>query len=94
MFRILKKFNKILDRRKKKIIVAIIFLMIIGALLEVFSVSMMVPLLTAIMQPDFIAENKYAAFVCNLFDLHSDQTFVILCCIDFVIYYQRFFFTV
>lgn len=85
MFRILKKFNKILDRRKKKIIVAIIFLMIIGALLEVFSVSMMVPLLTAIMQPDFIAENKYAAFVCNLFDLHSDQTFVILCIIALIL---------
>lgn len=79
MIRILKKFNKILDRRKKKIIVAIIFLMIIGALLEVFSVSMMVPLLTAIMQPNFIEENKYAALVCNLFDLHSERTFVILC---------------
>lgn len=79
MIRILKKFNRILDRRKKKIIVGIIFLMIIGALLEVFSVSMMVPLLTAIMQPNFIIENKYAALVCNLFDLHSERTFVILC---------------
>lgn len=85
MLRILKKFNKILDRRKKKIIVAIIFLMIIGALFEVFSVSMMVPLLTAIMQPDFIAENKYAAYVCNLFDLHSERTFIIVCIVALIL---------
>lgn len=85
MIRILKKFGKILDRRKKKIIIGIVFLMIIGALLEVFSVSMMVPLLTAIMQPNFIEENKYAALVCNLFDLQSERTFVILCIVALIL---------
>lgn len=85
MVRILKKFNKILDRRKKKIIIGIVFLMIIGAVLEVFSVSMMVPLLTAIMQPDFILTNQYAAKICSIFDLHSERTFIIVCIVVMIL---------
>lgn len=79
MISIVKKFNVLFEKRQKNRIFILFFLMLIGAFLEVLGVSLMLPLVTAIMQPDIIESNELVKRVCELFDLHSHQTFVIVC---------------
>lgn len=79
MFSVVKKFGLILDRRQKKKLVILFFLMLIGAFLEVLGVSLMIPLVGAIMKPDIVESNEAVKWVSGIFDLHSYRTFVILC---------------
>lgn len=79
MFSVFKKFNKLLNSKQKKHLMILALITIIGAFLEVIGVSLMLPLITAIMQPDIIKSNIYIAYICNILDLHSHRTFVIVC---------------
>lgn len=81
MFSVLSKFNKLLNAKQKSRLAILGAVTIVGAFLEVIGVSLMLPLITAIMQPDIIRTNKYIAYVCNILDLHSHRTFVIVCII-------------
>ena len=81
MFSVIKKFNKLLNSKQKSRLAILVMVTVIGAFLEVIGVSLMLPLITAIMQPDIINTNKYIAFVCGILDLHSHRTFVIVCII-------------
>ena len=78
MNRILKKFGILLDRKQKQKVIFIIFLMLIGAFLETMSVSLVIPLMTALMQDNFIETNELAIFACNLLGIHSSKTFILL----------------
>lgn len=78
IIRVLKKYRMIMSRGQKLRIGIIILMMLIGGVLETLSVSLVLPLVTAIMQPDFIETNQYAKMVCELFDLHSANTFMII----------------
>lgn len=78
IIRVLKKYRQIMNRGQKLRIGIIILMMLIGGVLETLSVSLILPLVTAIMQPDFIETNKYAKIICELFDLHSPNTFMII----------------
>ena len=84
MFSVIKKFNKLLNSKQKSRLGILGMVTVIGAFLEVIGVSLMLPLITAIMQPDIINTNKYIAFVCNILDLHSHRTFVIVCIISVI----------
>ncbi|MGP1612359.1 MAG: ABC transporter ATP-binding protein [Catonella sp.] len=81
MFSVIKKINKLLNAKQKSRLAILGAVTIVGAFLEVIGVSLMLPLITAIMQPDIIRTNKYIAYVCNILDLHSHRTFVIVCII-------------
>ena len=81
MFSVLRKFNKLLNGKQKSRIAILAIVTIIGAFLEVIGVSLMLPLITAIMQPNVIKDNKFIAYVCSILDLHSHRTFVIACII-------------
>lgn len=76
-----------MSRGQKLRIGVIILMMLIGGILETLSVSLILPLVTAIMQPDFIETNKYAKMVCELFDLHSANTFMIIVIIGLIVIY-------
>lgn len=79
MFSVLKKFDKLLNAKQKSRLAILAFVTVIGAFLEVIGVSLMLPLITAIMQPDIITSNNYISYVCDILDLHSHRTFVIVC---------------
>ncbi len=79
MISVLKKFSLVLEKKQKKKVAILFFMMLIGAFLEVLGVSLMIPLMTAIMQPDIIETNETVAGVCAMLDLHSHRTFVIVC---------------
>ena len=93
MFSVLGKFNKLLNAKQKSRLAVLGLVTVIGAFLEVIGVSLMLPLITAIMQPDIITSNKYIAYICNTLDLHSHRTFVIVCIVAviFVFIFKDFF---
>ena len=85
MFSVLKKFSKLLNGKQKSRLAVLGLVTVIGAFLEVIGVSLMLPLITAIMQPDIINTNPYIAYVCSILDLHSHRTFVIICIIAVIL---------
>lgn len=78
MLRIVKKLGLLLNVQQKKKMVIIVFLMLIGAVLETMSVSLVVPLMTALMQEDFIEKNAFIAWVCQVIHIQEKQQFVLL----------------
>lgn len=85
MISTIKKLGKILNKAQKVRIVILFLMMVIGAFFEVLGVSLMLPLVTAIMQPDIIYTNKWVKMVCEMFDLHSHRTFVVVCIIALIV---------
>lgn len=79
MVKVVKKFYKLLNRHQKGRVVILFFMMLVGAGFEVLGVSMMMPLVTAVMNPDIITENKLCAWVCSVFGIASYVDFVIWC---------------
>ncbi|MEY8521430.1 ABC transporter ATP-binding protein [Lachnospiraceae bacterium 38-10] len=65
MFRVLKKFNSIFDSHKKWKMILLAVMMMIGAILETFSVSMMIPLITALLDAQSFMKNKYVQVICD-----------------------------
>ena len=64
----------------KKIIPIILFLlMLFGAFLEVLGVSLIVPLVSVIMQENVIQNNKVVQCICTLLHIRSNKTFSIVC---------------
>lgn len=78
MIRIIKKFGLLLNRKQKKWIGVIVFLMLIGAILETLSVSLVVPLITALMQDDFMETNQLVALFCSLTGIDTTRQFVLV----------------
>lgn len=78
MLRIVKKLSKILNGQQKVRVIILAFLMFVAGLLETISASLMIPLITAAMDENIIYNNKYARMVCEMFDLHSNRTFMVV----------------
>ena len=74
--RVIKKFSQLLTERQKKKVIILFFMMLLGAALEVCGVSMMLPLVTAIMDKNIITENAVVADICSLFCIKSHACFV------------------
>lgn len=84
---IIKKFGLLLEKRQKNRVVVLFVLMLLGAFLEVLGVSLMLPLVSAIMQPNIIETNQMARWVCDFLDLHSHRTFAIICIVALIVIY-------
>ena len=85
MIGILKKFSRLLDKRQKKRLGILFFMMLVGACMESLSVSLMLPLISAIMQPDIVETNRWIAAVCAFLNIQSYRDFVILCIIALIL---------
>ncbi len=74
MKKIIKKLLVLLDKRQKKIMVLLVFLMLIGALLETAGVSMVYPVMNVVMDKDAVAKNRYLQVVCEIFHIAYDDS--------------------
>ena len=66
MIKILKKMNRLLDAKQKRRMVLIVFLMLIGGVLESLSISVVIPVIEVLLDPNAVETNKYFAFIYNL----------------------------
>lgn len=76
---VFRKFSRLMDEKQKKKIVFLFFITVIGAFLEILGVSLMIPLLSAIMDSDIINTNTVISWVCGLLGINSHKNFVLVC---------------
>ena len=76
--RVLKKFRQILSRHQKIRIIELTILMVIGGFMETLSVTLILPFIKAIMDPETVMANQYVQLVCRLCGIESYRTFLVL----------------
>lgn len=64
----------LLDKKQKKKMVLLVFLMLIGAVLETLGVSMIYPVMKVVMEKDAVQESRYLQIICNIFHIGYDDT--------------------
>lgn len=84
MLKILKKMNLLLDARQKRTMVGIVFMMLIGGVLESLGVTMLVPIITVVMDPVKVEENRYLAAVYDTLQLESTTEFAVVMMVAFI----------
>ena len=70
-FGMLKKLNSILDKGQKIRIAGLMVMILIGGLLETAGVSLVLPLISAILDEESFAANKYVIWIMDMFDIDS-----------------------
>lgn len=73
---IFKKFNKVLNKKQKSRVVILIFMILIGAVLETLGVSMIYPLIETVMMPEVFEQNAMIVWICNVLGYTSAEQFV------------------
>ena len=77
MIKILKKLSRLLDRRQKSFMVLLVFMMLLGALLETASVTLIIPVISVVMDPEAVEGGKYTASLYRFMGMHSVKDFTI-----------------
>lgn len=85
--RIIKKFGLILTERQKIRIFQLMVLMVIGGMLEMCSVSLILPFMNIVLEPEETMENKYVKIICDILNIQSPRTFLVLTAIILAIVY-------
>ena len=85
MIRILKKLGLVLSKEQKTKIVILVMYMLIGAVLETMSVSLVVPLITALMQEGFMESNPLIGSVCEWLNISETREFVLIIIIALIV---------
>lgn len=73
---IFKQFNKVLNKKQKSRVVVLIFMILIGAVLETLGVSMIYPLIETVMMPEVFEQNAMIVWICNVLGYTSAEQFV------------------
>ena len=79
MLKMFRKIGLLLDARQKRKMVWLVFLMLIGALLEALGITLVIPIMMAIVDPASIRQNKYhIGDIYNLLGMHSTIQFAVV----------------
>ncbi len=76
LFSVIKKFKKLLSKRQKIKIFGLGLMMILGGLLEMLSVSLMIPFMNAVIDTDKFMMNKYVKYVSSSFGIKDTKQFL------------------
>ncbi|MBP3825282.1 MAG: ABC transporter ATP-binding protein [Butyrivibrio sp.] len=71
MRKIISKLKVLLDKKQKRQMVGIVFLMLIGGVLESLGIAMIAPVMQVVIDPQKVEESKILSGVYNLFNLSS-----------------------
>ena len=74
---IVRNLNSVLEKKQKIKICILLVLMIGGALLETMGVTLIIPLISVVMSPNLIHENRIMAYFYELFCMQDDTQFLI-----------------
>ena len=75
---ILKKLTSILNKKQQRKIFGLGLLILIGGLLETLGVSMVVPLVTVILDVEGMQSNQYVQMICNTLHITNMNDFIVL----------------
>lgn len=85
MRRIVTKFRKILNKQDVKHVYLLVAMMVINALLETVSVSLMVPLISLIMSPETTFKNAIVHVFCLKFGINTPKELIILVLVGLIV---------
>lgn len=74
MIKIVKKVFKVLDSKQKGKMVLLIFMMLIGAVLETLGVSLILPVMNVVLEDNAVENHVYLQWICNWFNISHDDT--------------------
>ena len=74
---ILKKINYIFDRKQKIKLIVLLFMILVGSLLELLGVSAILPLIDVAIKPEIIEENQIYRMVADSFNLVTANDFIL-----------------
>ena len=84
MLKNLKKMNVLLDGKQKRAMIALIIMMLIGGVLESLGVSMLVPIVTVVMDPEAVSESGLLSSVYEMLGMESNAQFAMVLLLSFV----------
>ena len=85
MIKILKRLNILLDKKQKNKMVLIVFLMLIGGVLESLSISAIIPVMSVLLDPNAVTTNKYLAPVYKGLHMSSPMQFTLVMMVALVL---------
>lgn len=74
MARIFKKLIVLLDKKQKHKMVLLVFMMLIGAVLETLGVSMILPVMNVVMEENAVQKHAYLRVICDMFGIAHEDT--------------------
>ena len=74
MKKIFKKLMILLDKKQKRKMIVLIFLMLIGAILETLGVSMIYPVVKVVMEENAVEKSWYLQIFCDTFQIAYSDT--------------------
>ncbi|MDE5910010.1 MAG: ABC transporter ATP-binding protein/permease [Lachnospiraceae bacterium] len=74
MNKIFKKLMVLLDQRQKRIMIFLVFMMLIGAILETAGVGMVVPVMQMVLDEQAVAKSDYLQMFCDLLHIAHDDS--------------------
>ena len=78
MNKILKKLLILLDAKQKRIMVLLVFLMLVGAVLETLGVSMIYPVMNVVLEENAVENHRYLQVICEIFQIDNTRSLTIL----------------
>lgn len=84
MLKIIKKMNLLLDKKQKRTMIWIILMMLVGGVLESLGVTMLVPIITVVIDPVKVEENEYLSAVYHGLNLQNTTQFAVVMLLAFV----------
>lgn len=75
---IIKNLQKLLDKKQKRKVLLLLIMMIFCAGFEMTTVTLIIPLVSVIMNKDMIQTNAYLKYFYDLFGMHTENQFLIL----------------
>lgn len=78
MKKIYKKLMVLLDKKQKQKMVFLIFIMLIGAVLETLGVSLILPVMNVVLEEDAVEKHVYLQVVCRIFQIDNTRDLMIL----------------
>ena len=87
IIRVVRKFSSILTSHQRLRIFQLTIMMIIGGLLEMLSVSLMLPFINAVMNPKAMMQNEIIQYICELLNIESYRTFLVLAALTLAVAY-------
>ena len=71
MKKIYKKLMVLLDQKQKRTMVFLIFMMLIGAILETLGVSSIMPVMNVVMEENALENHEYLRVICEVFQIDN-----------------------
>ena len=85
MVKIYEKLMVLLDRQQKRKMLLLVFLMLIGAVLETLGVSMVMPVMNVVLEEDAIARHGYLQVIWRIFHIDNSSDLTILVMVGLVL---------